>query len=278
MIARQILDDTLYLETNEEMIVVTRKRVRSPINVNVLGDEISFGNYVKPGAEAYVSTKDIRVAGLEISLVGSPDYLIRRPSRTANLGHPDLKKALLRSSFVLQLLYDVSEYDYFVRSAHLMKFIQNVITPLAHGIAQVVYHEDPYVPIIGLGKGFTPSGDDFVSGFVAVFNATSLALNLEEISFSKGFLLSHTNWASAMLLHYVQMGFADEGLSQLVAAVHHEDATAITDSILDLASHGHTSGLDMALGFLLGTAALSDYVTRGSLLSSIMRVLDIEEP
>jgi len=104
-------------------------------------------------------------------------------------------------------------------------------------------------PLVGLGIGFTPSGDDFVSGVLLVQQITGLAVvQAPPIRTALG----KTTTGGATLLRLALAGFPPEYMSRIVTALLRgapEEALAIARA------HGHSSGLDALTGLLWGISA-----------------------
>jgi len=115
--------------------------------------------------------------------------------------------------------------------------------------------------LIGLGPGLTPSGDDFVVGYLAGLRSTagdesSRWTFLMAIGDSLSEAASRAGTISRAYLLAATSGHFSEPLSilaqQLSAATDMNSVRAATRGALQI---GHTSGADGVLGFLLGAAA-----------------------
>jgi hypothetical protein len=104
----------------------------------------------------------------------------------------------------------------------------------------------------GAGMGLTPAGDDVIAGVLLVAAWTDvmplsvreeLAMSVATHPISRAFLL----WAAR--------GQSIEPTHQLGIAASHGDASAAETALERLAAVGHTSGLDMAFGLMLGAQA-----------------------
>lgn len=111
---------------------------------------------------------------------------------------------------------------------------------------------------LGRGKGLTPSGDDYIIGFLLILNRYGKGLvdNLDEINHEiVEIAYQKTNTLSANLIECASSGKADERLisfSQLL----------ITKTLLEkndfneLATYGSSSGFDSFIGMVSGIQAL----------------------
>ncbi|MDO4594666.1 MAG: DUF2877 domain-containing protein [Tissierellia bacterium] len=87
--------------------------------------------------------------------------------------------------------------------------------------------------LIGLGKGLTPSGDDFLAGFLAV----NFLLN-KKLDFN--FDYTRTNSISARFLKYARKEIFSESLIKAL--------TKSPEYFEQILNYGHTSGADTILG------------------------------
>lgn len=119
------------------------------------------------------------------------------------------------------------------------------------------------ISLIGLGQGLTPSGDDFLTGFVyalqcipidiaqpGIFNRKQFLYRLRRLLIDNPRL---TNDISRTFLLLSLSGDVSEGLLLLASAfVGGFSLKKFEFALQDLSSFGHSSGLDAACGFLYG--------------------------
>ena len=106
--------------------------------------------------------------------------------------------------------------------------------------------------LLGLGPGLTPSGDDLLSGYLAGTRASSRAALADALGEAIERDLSRTTAVSAFLLRCAVRGFwlgPLVDLAEALAAEREPDALAALGALCAL---GHSSGADLATGFLLG--------------------------
>lgn len=112
-------------------------------------------------------------------------------------------------------------------------------------------------PLLGLGAGLTPSGDDYVGGALfalAHWRPAHLpwrraAESLEEVARTR------THRISAALFSDLARGRSFAALHLFVDASLRDDADLLA-SAREVAAIGHSSGWDMLTGFLAGSGAL----------------------
>jgi hypothetical protein len=110
--------------------------------------------------------------------------------------------------------------------------------------------------MIGLGPGVTPSGDDFLIGFLAGLWSTS-GENQGQLSFIHLFgnglmeIAKQTNLISRTYLYHATHGQFSSSLSNLAQAIAFgsENIRAISEAAMRV---GHSSGMDSVTGLLIG--------------------------
>jgi len=112
--------------------------------------------------------------------------------------------------------------------------------------------------IVGLGSGFTPSGDDTLGGFLATYNALAKAVERPQIILDFSTLQHRTGWISAKLLDYMQRLILDEQLFSVIEAIAKGDADSFILEVQTLLPRGHTSGIDIAVGIILALSITRD--------------------
>ena len=113
-------------------------------------------------------------------------------------------------------------------------------------------------PAIGLGFGLTPSGDDFVTGFVAAahcFAGTDVLPGeglIDDLVAAMRPLIRSTTLPSYFMLKAALEGFYPEPLRGLVGSLASRDPAKMRFCIDRLSDLGATSGRDMLAGVLFG--------------------------
>jgi len=120
-------------------------------------------------------------------------------------------------------------------------------------------------PLIGFGEGLTPTGDDFVVGFLGALRARAASgCGSPALDALDGAVLravaaapASTNDISAAFLASAAAGLFSAALVAFAASVADpaRPELEVTDALRRLGSFGHSSGLDGASGFLFGFSA-----------------------
>lgn len=106
-------------------------------------------------------------------------------------------------------------------------------------------------PLIGLGEGLTPSGDDLIVGLVAALTA---AQHVAAAPFSRAcadWSVGRTTVVAGDLLRHAAAGRFVERIHHLITALH-DDVASTEAASTSLLRMGATSGLDTLIGVLAG--------------------------
>jgi hypothetical protein len=122
--------------------------------------------------------------------------------------------------------------------------------------------------LCGRGPGYTPAGDDFISGFLMMFNWCAKCLEFERIILP-GEYSTMTSWTSYKLMEYSQECLCDEEIQAMVNSVALGRANEYSKKMIPLSSRGHTSGIDLVTGM---TCALYTLIDRNFGTSSLHKV------
>ncbi|HTX73834.1 MAG TPA: DUF2877 domain-containing protein [Rectinemataceae bacterium] len=119
--------------------------------------------------------------------------------------------------------------------------------------------------LVGRGPGLTPSGDDFLCGWLAALRCGAGSADgapapgpAEALSRATAQSLDATTDISASLLRCAMQGFWPEPLADLAAALADEREFEAIRALDELCRFGHSSGADIATGFLFGLATQAD--------------------
>jgi hypothetical protein len=123
------------------------------------------------------------------------------------------------------------------------------------GEANPAWFRPGVAALVGLGPGLTPSGDDFLSGLIAAARAAGAAA-AEALGAAVGPALLRTSALSAFLIRSGLRGFWPTPLIDLAEALAADRAPPALAALDALCRLGHSSGADLAAGFLLGLECL----------------------
>ena len=250
----RVFHRSIYVRSGVDFVLLLWGRLRSPITINVEGNN-SFGWRMRVGERCVLDEKYIGLDAERIDLRGAEVF------RCALLDSREITlpsgPALAKGVAMLRSLYDVSPSGpTLAADLALRSFVREILIPLSFGRTGAAYQAGRYLHLIGRGGGFTPSGDDFIGGFVATFNYVARCRRIRQVLFPRAFFRGLTVPESAMILSYSAKGRVDEDMESLVLATTSGSARYY-DELMTVARRGHTSGIDMSLGVLLCEAALA---------------------
>lgn len=135
------------------------------------------------------------------------------------------------------------------------------------GISRGIQHSDSkmlnkaVLPLIGLGCGLTPSGDDILMGVIGALSLFSdwqdirrLCDGLSDVIASS--VHGRTTFVSASYLEYAKKGFQSEALGDFLSSIVNGSGHKVFESSKRLLMFGHTSGHEIVLGSLLCLASI----------------------
>lgn len=119
--------------------------------------------------------------------------------------------------------------------------------------------------VIGAGRGLTPSGDDFLCGFISALGQSELERDIFDKlvgSIRKIDLSKKTTPVSRQMLFDCCQGWHPSPHARLIESFS-QHGISMRDAIQDLSRIGHTSGLDFAAGAAHAARLLRQGLHRG---------------
>ena len=279
--AGQVVDtfsNSFYARTGKgELIFFTNRPLRSPITVN-LDTTSDLEHIVKPMEPLSVRGKEIHIgtdAIIEFSTASLYQDRIEAASEHSSR-FTRIGASLRIASFVLGII-DTSHSVLDPRAmthSGIVEFVSDGAMPLRHPGTEGRFR-NAALKIVGLGSGFTPSGDDMLGGFLATYNSFAKTTEREPILFDSGLLEEKTSWISVKLLNYMQRLILDEQLHRVIESATSEDQDALVIALETLLPRGHTSGIDIAVGAILGLSLMRDVALKKEETEIIARILGL---
>ncbi|MDG6898348.1 MAG: DUF2877 domain-containing protein [Nitrososphaerota archaeon] len=269
--ATRVFRRSVYVETGEGLVLLLQGELKSPMTVNV-ESEASLEGLISAEERCAIDRETIRFARATVVKRGAKLYRseLFAPAKVNVLAKEELRKGAV----AMQLLYQVSAQSVdLVGSMAFSGFIESIVRPLGKRDERAVHRVENYLPLIGMGGGFTPSGDDFVAGFVSTYNFVARSNGSEEINLPFGSVAERTVPESARMLEYAQRGHVDEELSGLILSAVTTNHRMFWESLLRVAGRGHTSGIDMSLGVILASATLAEARGEPGATENVVQVL-----
>jgi Protein of unknown function (DUF2877) len=284
-------DTTINIRTaKDELLVVTLGKLRSPANLNVTQGiaNIGFKQLVGEGAKARIQNENIDKQPTATLLVEDATFLLSehdtfrnhfsrlepdaiqifannshrifsalesqaQANRLGCLLNPDMTTRGLFAGFMDQLISDHAILDQQEFNDRILKALKQ---------------------LCGKGPGFTPAGDDFIAGYLAMSNWLAGTLKLGDPVIPGNDFSVLTTWTSFKLIEYAARNLLDDQAQHMINCVAHNNIDAYIQALGLISKRGHTSGIDFATGMTIALFTAADRVFKTSVLKSIVQVLD----
>jgi hypothetical protein len=283
-----VFNKAVNIKTNEDkLLVLSLGTIRSPLNINIgpLMDWsspdypfASFLGFVQNGDEAFLIDKPTsknNIAGQisnEIHIIVGKKcaILVNKPihffeNDILKLRVDKLEKFIDFRQAILSVLTEcaVSQQAGSLLNPDktteglLPKFL-NSIQEENHGaidISSGMFTDSLSRCLLGLcgrGPGFTPAGDDFIGGFLAIINWIRTSLEIGPRIVPGPEYRKLTTWTSFKLMECNAHGLVDIEIQDLTNSIARGEVSQYIDSVRLIAKRGHTSGIDFATGATVG--------------------------
>jgi hypothetical protein len=262
--------NSFYVKTpDNELVFVTKLPVKSPITVN-LDSDANFEHLLKPLGRVFLENAELQVENdLVIDLrtaSTSPDQPDPATLRIGQLGEAvHVATTILSIVDTAQSVLDPASIAY--KGAE--QFVRRGILSLRDAGDSEPFRESAE-KIVGLGSGFTPSGDDVLGGLLGTYNFLSRAVGRPKLFFDFELLNKSTNWVSAKLLDYMQREVFDDQVAHLARSTDKDEFIVALETLLP---RGHTSGIDISVGSVLALSVLRDVACNGHETETTIRRL-----
>ncbi len=246
----KVFENTVYLKTrDDDLICLTSKDVKAPINLN-LNSPVNFLKLDCINKKAIRTPNGLKLETIGFNIKNSKIYLTTKDHEI---------KAGLRN----RILFSVKELYLFDTLGSILdnqSLFFNELSDSIRSISESTQKHDlmklsnQLSSIVGLGNGFTPSGDDFIVGFLFCLNRILLGSNHK---YTKFVIMGNTNWASKKFIDYSQNGIVIEPLEVFVNfLLSGENETKFP--LMDLIQVGKSSGIDASIGAIIATVFVFD--------------------
>ena len=257
----KVFENTVYLKTkNDDLICLTSKDVKAPVNLN-LNSSINFLELDCVNKKAIRTSNGLKLETVDFNTIHSKIYFTKKYSQI---------KDCLRD----RILFYLDEINFIDTSGSILDNHSPFFNELSDSIRSISEstqkHElnklsDKLSSIVGLGNGFTPSGDDFIVGFLFCLNRILSSSNHRDAKFV---ITGNTNWASKKFIDYSQNDIVIEPLEVFVNfLLSGENETKF--SLMDLVQVGKSSGIDASIGVIIATVFVFDNDFRNLILTKL---------
>lgn len=168
-----------------------------------------------------------------------------------------LEPEITNQGLLDQFLADISEYG--IGNEDNNVFVRK----LSHSL----------IKMCGRGPGFTPSGDDFICGFSALFNWLSQNRKRPPVSLPIKRVCNLTTWISFKFIEYYQNLIVDEQIQGLINSIGERRPDRFMSLLTTLSRRGHTSGIDIGTGLIIALFTYSDRFVGTELLPKVQSFL-----
>jgi len=213
----------------------------------------------------------LRVGSLTIELCGSRRWKCDLPALQADLTNPAVETAWqyawrLLNKQQIQSEAEIIAKDLFYSNEGVRLNVARKAGEAMRGLFNATQRFDLTAassidPLIGLGTGLTPSGDDLLVGYLAGLWCTILDKS-ERVQFVSNLgkavvrLSRHTNDISRTYLYHASRGQVSSRLAGLAEAIcRGENSDRFLTTVESALRVGHTSGMDTVTGLLIGLIA-----------------------
>ena len=257
----KVFENTVYLKTDhDDLICLTSKDVKAPMNLN-LNTPVDF---LKLDC---ISKKVIRTpTGLKLETI----VFNTKNSKI----YPITKNHEIKDGLQNRVLFSVDEINLLDTLGSILDNHSPFFNELSYSIRLIsestqkrdlMKLSNHLSGIVGLGNGFTPSGDDFIVGFLFCLNRILSSSNHKHGKFA---IMGNTNWASKKFIDYSQNGIVIEPLEVFVNFLLSGE-NEIKSSLMDLIQVGKSSGIDASIGAIIATVFVFDNDFRNLILTKL---------
>jgi len=257
----EVFENTVYLKTDhDDLICLTSKDVKAPMNLN-LNTPVDFLKF------DCVSKKVIRTpTGLKLKTI----VFDTKNSKI----YPTTKDYKMKNGLQNRVLFSIDEINLLDTLGSILDNHSPFFNELSYSIRSIsestqkrnlMKLSNQLSGIVGLGNGFTPSGDDFIVGFLFCLNRILSSSNHKH---SKFVIMGNTNWASKKFIDYSQNGIVIEPLEVFVNFLLSGE-NEIKSSLMDLIQVGKSSGIDASIGAIIATVFVFDNDFRNLILTKL---------
>ena len=257
----KVFENTVYLKTgHDDLICLTSKDVKAPMNLN-LNTSVDF---LKLDC---ISKKVIRTpTGLKLETI----VFDTKNSKI----YPITKNHEIKDGLQNRVLFSVDEINLLDTLGSILDNHSPFFNELSYSIRSIsestqkrdlMKLSNQLSGIVGLGNGFTPSGDDFIVGFLFCLNRILSSSNHKH---GKFVIMGNTNWASKKFIDYSQNGIVIEPLEVFVNFLLSGE-NEIKSSLMDLIQVGKSSGIDASIGAIIATVFVFDNDFRNLILTKL---------
>jgi uncharacterized protein DUF2877 len=244
--------NAIYIKTDDDnLICITSYRIMAPMNV-IIPKEFDFAilNHHNDNnrEEVYCEKDGFRIRDIYFDSSKSAVYH-RRATDSFRISWQLAGNALAAARMLSKVNRKDSILD---ANSPFHNRLLSVASKMAYAAGSKSFDEiqDIIPHTIGLGSGFTPSGDDFLAAFLFTLNQILAQSQGEPAHIFR--IEGSSNWASRKFIEYAQKGFVIEPLESYVNALlkgaKQQEVARRLDTLVGV---GHSSGVDASVGAVM---------------------------
>lgn len=279
---------TINIKTaSNTLLSITSQNYFSPIYINIEGKDylipIDFSKMVRPYERVYINNGEVTINTISLkineisgNMIYTPTICMKITRKGIILDNVDLHKLtkmLSKVSFIINIVEKPNNIIELVEKNNFMNLLEKLVNNIYGYLSNTLGERevvDSIYSFLGLGFGYTPSSDDFISGLLGVLNLFLSYSRRDIIKLNKHIILTRTNWVSGNLVYLNHLGLFSSVFEEAVEALLMFNEYRIIDAFLSLLSIGHTSGFDMFIGALIASIIVYDYCNGTNMLKKFM--------
>jgi hypothetical protein len=250
----------IFLLVQKRSIFITPRVQKSPFNIflnegNSFYKSLSIGEESSCGPDAIV----FPAAGLSIDLTTAVIWTPHAPARMDTTPQIRLDRVKEISSALRQGVKADTGFLYLTEAPETDETMRKVaLLKRGYHAGDLELCLQASEGLIGLGGGLTPSGDDFLAGFL-LYQARMDQATGHERPFTQAFGAAlvelagrKTTWISVSRIEAACRGWSEEVFIDILDHLFNEATSLPEDVITKLMKFGHSSGVDTAVGICSG--------------------------
>ncbi len=243
-----VLTRTAYARTDSgELVAFTTAKQRAPWSMNLSPLEVTLPSIFHEGETAQIRGQRLLIGNAIAELDSRSVY----EGLSSVEPTEEISSRVLRAKRLLSLL-DLSRSILDGNDTFLVGARQR-LARLASALMQndLLLAQMLVNGVLGLGRGFTPSADDFLVGLFGFYHQAyrrQVALVLPD----------QTPWVSRKMVEYSMSGLLIEDAARLISSLLSGTLEDTSRAVADLVGIGHTSGIDICAGVIEGAEIRPD--------------------
>ena len=276
-----VFDGSANIKTNDgRLLVITKSEVRSPITLNIRqhGEIHSFRDYMKFGSAVWDDRSKLII---ENGDGGSVAIDLRKSKLFKRNLEPLTQSSLSKFRDKHDSIF--CSLSKFVRPGSLLQpditnegVLSDQISSIAN-IEKKIDNDSEFAFLMvdvlgkfcGRGPGYTPSGDDFITGYLTMFNWCAKCLDFDKIKLPR-YYANLTSWTSFRLMKYGMECVCDEEMQALVNSIARGLEKEFLANLSAISYRGHTSGIDLVTGVVCALYTVVDRIFGTSILRKLL--------